>query len=110
MRYLHTSRLNRWPKKPKTSDLKIALDYYSGNAIDNTGWIFTISCAFPLLFNHHLEIHLEESHINPEDLPYAALQKMIPGLGRGDSSSLVTLRLVLLSDFTVYPKATKIKS
>ncbi|CAB4379338.1 unnamed protein product [Rhizophagus irregularis] len=56
MRYLHTSRLNRLPKKPKTSDLKIAikcsekkkqrdvvmvnflLDYYSGNAIDNTDW------------------------------------------------------------------------
>ncbi|CAB4387460.1 unnamed protein product [Rhizophagus irregularis] len=194
MRYLHTPRLNEWPKKQKTSDLEIAikcsegrrqrdavmvgflLDYYSDNAMDNTGWMFTVSCAVPLLFDHHLdsyakdlfskpifgmkEIHLDESHINPNDLPQGklryikafnpntrlepkekpislrnlrkfkilqpianiidksktsithnqqlvALQKVIPGLGRGDSSALVALRSVPLPDFTVYPQGTK---
>ncbi|GBC02578.1 hypothetical protein RclHR1_00470008 [Rhizophagus clarus] len=194
MRYLHTPRLNEWPKNPKTSDLEIAikcgegrrqrdavmvgflLDYYSDNAMDNTGWMFTVSRTLPLLFDHHLdsyakdlfskpifgtkEIHLDESHINPDDLPVgklkyvkafdpntrlepkgelmnlhsvrkfkilqpianiidksktsithnqrlSALQKVIPGLGRGDSSALVALRLVPLPDFTVYPEGTK---
>ncbi|CAG8593274.1 6937_t:CDS:2, partial [Funneliformis mosseae] len=37
----------------------------------------------------------------------AALQKVIPGLDRGDSSALVALRLVPLPDFTVYPDGTK---
>lgn len=72
MRYLHTPRLNKWPKEQKTSDLEIAikcsegrrqrdavmvgflLDYYSDNAMDNTGWMFTVSCTLPLLFDHHL--------------------------------------------------------
>jgi len=72
MGYLHTPRLYEWPKKPKTSDLEIAikcsegrrqrdavivgffLDYYSDNAMDNTGWMFTVSRAIPLLFDHHL--------------------------------------------------------
>jgi hypothetical protein len=72
MRYLHTPRLYGWPKNQKTSDLEIAikcsegrrqrdavmvgflLDYYSDNAMDNTGWMFTVSCALPLLFDHHL--------------------------------------------------------
>ncbi|CAI2171670.1 19816_t:CDS:10 [Funneliformis geosporum] len=194
MRYLHTPRLYEWPRKPKTSDLEIVikccegrrqkrdvemigffLDYYSDNAMDNTGWMFTVSRAIPLLFENRLdtylkdlfskpifgtkEIHLDESHINAKDLPQgkikfikafipktelmpktepsrirnikelqpimkiidksknsfthnqqlAALQKVIPGLDRGDSSALVALRLVPLPDFTVFPDGTKDK-
>ncbi|CAG8752877.1 16453_t:CDS:2, partial [Funneliformis mosseae] len=56
------------------------LDYYSDNAMDNTGWMFTVSRAIPLLFENRLdlfskpifgtkEIHLDESHINAKDLP-----------------------------------------
>lgn len=37
----------------------------------------------------------------------AALQKVIPGLDRGDTSALIALRLVPLPDFTVYPEGTK---
>jgi hypothetical protein len=37
----------------------------------------------------------------------AALQKVIPGLSRGDSSALVAFRSVPLPDFTVYPGGTK---
>ncbi|CAG8707931.1 13519_t:CDS:2, partial [Funneliformis mosseae] len=71
IRYLHTSCLYEWPKKPKKSDLETAikcsegrqrdvvmigffLDYYSDNAIDNTSWMFTVFRAIPLLFENRL--------------------------------------------------------
>ncbi|RIA88913.1 hypothetical protein C1645_877051 [Glomus cerebriforme] len=69
----------------------LLLDYYSDNAIDNTGWMFTVSRAIPLLLDHHhldtctkdlfskpifgvKEIHLDETHINPKDLPHSKLE------------------------------------
>src|SRR5437764_199745 len=72
LKLFHIQRLYEWPKNPKVSDLEIAikctegrrqrdavmvgslLDYYSDNAMDNTGWMFTVSRAIPLLFEYHL--------------------------------------------------------
>ncbi|CAJ0828573.1 2169_t:CDS:2, partial [Entrophospora sp. SA101] len=172
--FLHTPRLYEWPRKPKESDLEVAikcsekrhnkdliivstlLDYYSENAMDNTGWMFSVSRAIPLLLDHQTfvkdlfskpcfgakEIHVDESYISPGDLPrgkskyvrafdakmvlkrkikpveenrstknsghqLSALQKVIPGLDRANSSSLIALRLAPLPDFTVYPENVK---
>ncbi|CAH1764504.1 7090_t:CDS:10, partial [Entrophospora sp. SA101] len=136
----------------KTTDVIIInyfLDYYTDNAMDNTGWMFTVSKAIPLLFEYRLDtyvkdlfckpcfgakdIHLDESSLNPDDIPkgkskyirafspnlelpcknnssiYANLQKVIPGFYRTNSSSLISLKLVPLPDFTVFPKETKLQ-
>ncbi|CAG8587113.1 9879_t:CDS:2 [Diversispora eburnea] len=194
-KFLHTPRMFEWPKKLKTSDLEIAikcsegkrqyrdavvvgflLNYYTDNAMENTGWMFTVSKSISLLFEHHLdsyitelfckpifgakEIHIDESYLSPNDLPkgkskyirafepstellskpeksrmrkikllnpifniidkskislsqtqhlaaFQKIQKVIPGLDHGDSSALVTMRMVPLPDFTVYPQEIK---
>ena len=34
--------------------VEMLLDYYSNNAMQNTGWMFTVSKAIPLLTGNHL--------------------------------------------------------
>ncbi|PKC64897.1 hypothetical protein RhiirA1_421060 [Rhizophagus irregularis] len=115
--------------------------------MDNTGWMFTVSCAVPLLFDHHLdsyakdlfskpifgmkEIHLDESHINPNDLPQGKLRYIKafnPNTRLEPKEKPISLRnlrkfkilqpianiidksktrSVPLPDFTVYPQGTK---
>ncbi|CAG8609681.1 2576_t:CDS:2, partial [Scutellospora calospora] len=104
---LHFPRLYEWPLVPKKSDLQLAiecvdetlndsaivgylLDYYSENAMNNAGWMFSVSQAIPDLYDHNMdhyvkelfhkpcfgskEIHIDMSVINPRDLLEARYQ------------------------------------
>ncbi|CAG8551321.1 18015_t:CDS:2, partial [Racocetra fulgida] len=82
---LHFPRQYEWPLEPKISDLELAikcaganrndtvivgylLNYYSDNAMNNAGWMTTVSSALPELYDHNMEINVDVSFINPEDL------------------------------------------
>ncbi|CAG8653493.1 8318_t:CDS:10 [Dentiscutata erythropus] len=110
---LHFPRLHEWPLIPKKSDLQLAiecsgdnrkdtvivgylLNYYSDNAINNAGWMFSVSQALPELYDNNMdyyvkelfhkpcfgakEIHIDMSFINPQDL-LEAHYKSIYALG-----------------------------
>ncbi|CAI2190107.1 18742_t:CDS:2, partial [Funneliformis geosporum] len=82
-RFLHLPRLYDWGYSEKVSDLEIAIqnsegehrkgsviaamliDYYSNNAMQSTGWMFTISKIIPLLKEYHLEIYIKELFYKP---------------------------------------------
>ncbi|GBB98519.1 hypothetical protein RclHR1_03250013 [Rhizophagus clarus] len=79
-RNLHIPRLYDWRNSIKKSDLQIAvessegahrkivamlLEYYSNNAMRNTGWMFTVSKAIPLLIERNLDIYIKEMFYKP---------------------------------------------
>ncbi|CAG8851178.1 27036_t:CDS:1, partial [Racocetra persica] len=68
---LHFPRQCKWPSDQKTSDLQLAitsagtnrndtvivgylLNYYSDNAMNNAGWMTTVSQALPDLYDHNM--------------------------------------------------------
>ncbi|CAG8683286.1 476_t:CDS:2, partial [Funneliformis mosseae] len=82
-RYLHIPSQYKWPMEKKKSDLKLAieqssgenrmdkiivamlLEYYSNNAEKDTGWMFTLTKALPLLNNSNFESYLKELFYKP---------------------------------------------
>ncbi|CAG8800979.1 6279_t:CDS:2, partial [Racocetra fulgida] len=84
-KHLHFPRLYAWPLEQKESDLQVAinysgdrridtmivgylLNYYSDNAMNNAGWMFTVTKALPDLYDHNMEIQIDTSLINRSDL------------------------------------------
>ncbi|GES81134.1 hypothetical protein GLOIN_2v1867698 [Rhizophagus clarus] len=82
--HLHFPRLYSWDSNSqKKSDLEVAiesiagvhrketlivgylLDYYSDNAMQDTGWMFTITQALPLLYDNHLDYYARELFYKP---------------------------------------------
>ncbi|CAB5375638.1 unnamed protein product [Rhizophagus irregularis] len=79
-RNLHVPRLHDLKSSIKKSDLQIAiessegahrkivamlLEYYSNNAMQNTGWMFTVSKVIPLLMERNLDIYIKEMFYKP---------------------------------------------
>ncbi|CAI2185547.1 9832_t:CDS:2, partial [Funneliformis geosporum] len=82
-RFLHIPREYEWSTRTKESDLMLAinitsdssrrdtvivamlLEYYSNNAENDTGWMFTITKAFPSLNNSSFEPYLKELLYKP---------------------------------------------
>ncbi|RIA85733.1 hypothetical protein C1645_741357 [Glomus cerebriforme] len=82
--HLHFPRLYSWDSNsPKKSDLEVAiksitgvhrketlivgylLDYYSDNAMQNTGWMFTVTQALPHLYDQYLDYYVRELFYKP---------------------------------------------
>ncbi|PKB99384.1 hypothetical protein RhiirA5_403639 [Rhizophagus irregularis] len=79
-RNLHVPRLHDLKSSIKKSDLQIAiessegahrkivamlLEYYKNNAMQNTGWMFTVSKVIPLLMERNLDIYIKEMFYKP---------------------------------------------
>ncbi|CAG8711806.1 24992_t:CDS:10, partial [Dentiscutata erythropus] len=79
---LHYPRLYEWPLKPKESDLQVAisssgdrrqdtiivgylLSYYADNAMNNAGWMFTVTQALPELYDHNMDYYVHELFYKP---------------------------------------------
>ncbi|KAF0448101.1 transient receptor potential cation channel subfamily a member 1-like isoform x1 [Gigaspora margarita] len=79
---LHFPRLYEWPLVPKKSDLQLAieysgdnrkdtiivgylLNYYSDNAMNNSGWMITISQALPDLYDNNMDYYVKELFHKP---------------------------------------------
>ncbi|RIA85727.1 hypothetical protein C1645_830367 [Glomus cerebriforme] len=81
---LHFPRLYSWDSNfPKKNDLEVAiesitgvhrkdtlivgylLDYYSDNAVKNSGWMVTVSQSLPYLYDHHLDYYIRELLYKP---------------------------------------------
>ncbi|GBC24973.2 hypothetical protein GLOIN_2v1867698 [Rhizophagus irregularis DAOM 181602=DAOM 197198] len=82
--HLHFPRLYSWESNsPKKSDLEVAiesitgvhrkesiivgylLDYYSDNAMKNTGWMISVTQILPLLYDRHLDYYVKELFYKP---------------------------------------------
>ncbi|CAG8673758.1 2255_t:CDS:2 [Funneliformis mosseae] len=81
-RYLHVPSQYKWPMEKNISDLKLAieqssgenrmdktivvmlLEYYSNNAEKDTGWMFTLTKALPLLNNRNFGYKSEICSLN----------------------------------------------
>ncbi|GBB96337.1 hypothetical protein RclHR1_02730009 [Rhizophagus clarus] len=82
--HLHFPRLYSWESNtPKKNDLEVAietitgvhrkdtiiigylLDYYSDNAMENTGWMISVSQILPLLYDRHLDYYVKELFYKP---------------------------------------------